>query len=326
MRDYKATIQELKDHSIAPLYGEFYDYESLPLEKEFKEFREFCQTYLDRSDLGFTIAPARFYYNTNTSENAVAYLKNEYGLVEIFKGAIFELNTFYISKQPLFKNETLACYEQVVQRGGIEASYFLFQYATLFFLYHEVGHLIQRSAGSTDNIEFAASKCSGDVVVEKHIREHDADWFAANQIAFHIEAFVRRCSLKNAAEQGELLSNISSLALASIYSHFIKWAKGYSAIYFQEKCHPHPSVRLCYIISYLLDALAANVPFKLNQGSILKQAIKISETLMMEPDGNIVESYSKELFGEIKNIEAYINKIRNDGESYPYLSRKVLIK
>ncbi len=326
MRDYKDTIRELKENGITPLFGDFYEYEDFPLEKEFSEFYKYCQEYLDRDDLGFKIAPARLFYNTNTGENAAAYLKNKYSLVEIFKGTIFELNTFYMGKKVLFQNEPLLKYEKVIQRGGIEAAYFLFQYASLFFHYHEVGHLIQRSIGSTDHTEFADEKCIGDKVVEKHIREHDADWFASNQLAFHIKDFAERCHPKNEKDFEGLLSDTTAMALAAVYTHFIKWAKGYSKIYYQETCHPHPSVRLSYIIIYLLEALTANIPFKLDQSSILKQAIKISEVLMMEPENNIIEKSSLELFEELKAVEDYINKIRIDAEPYPYLSRKVLIK
>jgi len=326
MRDYKDTIKELKENGITPLYGDFYEYEDFPLEKEFGEFYKYCQEYLDRDDLGFKIAPARLYYNTNTGENAVAYLKNKYSLVEIFKGTIFELNTFYMGKKTLFENEPLLKYEKAIQQGGIEGAYFLFQYASLFFHYHEVGHLIQRTIGSTDHTEFADEKCKGHKVVEKHVREHDADWFASNQLGFHIKDFAERCHPKNERDFAELLSEITAMALAAVYTHFIKWAKGYSKIYYQETCHPHPSVRLSYIIVYLLEALTDNIPFKLDQSSILKQAIKISEVLMMEPENNIIEKSSLELLGEIKKVEDYINKIRNDAEPYPYLSRKVLIK
>ncbi|MEP7374640.1 MAG: hypothetical protein ABI675_14695 [Chitinophagaceae bacterium] len=326
MRNYTETIKELKGKGINPLFGDFYEFDDFPLAKEFKEFYNYCQEYLDRDDLGFKIAPARFYYNTNTGENAVAYIKNGFSLVEIFKGTIFELHTFYTGKKPVFNTEPLSGYEKVTQRGGVDSSYFLFQYATLFFLYHEVGHLIQRSLGSTDLTEFAAEKCTGDEIVIKHIREHDADWFAAGQLAFHITDFAKRCEPKDEKEFESILSDITAMALAAIYTHFIRWAKGYSKIYYQEYCHPHPSVRLSYIIIYLLDTVAANISVKLDQNSVLKQAIKISEVLMMEPDNNIIEKYSIELFEEIKKVEDYINKIRNDAESYPYLSRKVLVK
>lgn len=326
MKDYKASIQELKENGITPLYGDYYEFEDFPLEKEFNEFYKYCQEYLERNDLGFRIAPARLYYNTHTGENGVAYRKGKYSLIEIFKGTVFELNAFYISKKALFESEPFLKYEKVIHLGGIDAAYFLFQYASLFFHYHEVGHLIQRSLGSTDHEEYAGEKCLGDKVVEKHIREHDADWFASNQLAFHIKDFAGRCHPVDEKDFKEVLSGIAAMALAAIYTHFIKWAKGYSKIYYQETCHPHPSVRLSYIIIYLLEALTANTPFKLDQNTILRQAIKISEALMMEPENNIIEKYSLELFREIKMVEAYINKIRNNAQSYPYLSKNVFIK
>ena len=209
MRDYKETIKELKGKGIKPLYGDFYEYEGFPLADEFKEFFKYCQEYLDRDDLGFKIAPARFYYNTNTNENGVAYIKDGYSLVEIFKGSVFELHTFYDGKKAHFDEEPLISYEKIIQRGGIGSSYFLFQYATLFFLYHEVGHLIQRSVGSTDHTEFAGSNCVGDEVVVKHMREHDADWFAANQLAFHIADFAKRCNPKDDGDFKNIVSDIT---------------------------------------------------------------------------------------------------------------------
>jgi hypothetical protein len=194
----------------------------------------------------------------------------------------------------------------------------------LYFLYHEVGHLIQRSAGSADYREFIAGKCEGNDVVVQHIREHDADWFAANQVAFHLKPFASKIAHKSKIELKIVLEEITSLALAGIYMYFIRRAKAYSKIYYQEYCHPHPSVRLSYMIIYLLNALSENTPVKLNKSAVLKNAILISEVLMKEPGRNIIEEYSVQLFEELSNVEAYINKIRKDSESYPYTSLKVL--
>jgi hypothetical protein len=326
MRNYKELLSELKAKGIKPLYGDFYEYEGFPLEKDFEEFYKYCQEYLDRDDLGFKIAPARFYYNTNTSENAVAYVKGEYFLVEIFKGAIFEQHTFFGGKQPLFANNPLREYEEIVAKAGIDASYFVFQFVTLFFLYHEVGHLIQRSVGSSDYTEFAAKDCVGDDIVEKHMREHDADWFASNQLAFHIKELAERCHPTDGDELASISAGLTSLALAGIYCHFIKWAKDYSTIYYQEHCHPHPSIRVMYIIKYLLDTMAVNLPFRLNDAQVLKNAIKISEALMMEPGNNIIKKYSLDLLSQMGKVEDYINKIRKDAETYRYLCHRVVAK
>jgi hypothetical protein len=195
----------------------------------------------------------------------------------------------------------------------------------IYFLYHEVGHLIQRSLGSADYKEFIDEKCEGDSIVEQHIREHDADWFSANQIALHIIPFAEKLNAANPGEEVTNLENITALALAGIYTYFIRRAKAYPKIYYQEHCHPHPSIRLSYMVIYLLDALSANIAFELNKTKILKNAILISEKLMIEPGGNIIEEYSKQLYESINEITAYINKIRNDSTDYPYTSLKVVL-
>lgn len=324
MRGYFEVIEELKGIGINALDGEFYDYRNLPLEKEFKLFYEYCQEYLDRDDLGFNIKPARFYYNTNTDVNGLAYSKNGYLLIEIYMGTIFGLEKFFDEKKEHFNSASLEKYRTIIEVDKITPSYFLFQYVTLYFLYHEVGHLIQRSAGSVDYKEFITTKCEGEDIVTQHIREHDADWFAANQIAFHLKPFASKISDSGKTELKVVLEEVTSLALAGIYMYFIRRAKAYPKIYYQEYCHPHPSVRLSYMIIYLLDALSENISFKLDQHSVLKNAILISEALMIEPDRNIIEEYSLQLQEEMDNVETYINKIRTNSESYPYTSLKVL--
>ena len=111
MRSYQDLIDELKDKNIHPLHGEFYMYQEFPLQEEFERFYNFCQQYLDRDDLGINIKPARFFFNTNKLKNALAYIKDEYSLIEIFKGVIFELHNFYKSKQTSFETEFLKTYE-----------------------------------------------------------------------------------------------------------------------------------------------------------------------------------------------------------------------
>lgn len=326
MRKYKDLIKELGEKGIKPIGGDFYDYEGFPLEEEFHRFYEYCQEYLDRNDLGFKIAPARFYYNTSTSENALAYVKNGYSLIEIFKGAIFQLHTFYSGKKNLFERDPLTGYEKMTQKAGVDSAYLIFQFVTLFFLYHEVGHLIQRIIGSKDYTEFVKADCTGDEVKERHMREHDADWFAAGQLAFHVVDFAKRSNPKDDKELVAIASDMTAMALAGVYTHFIRWSRDYAKVYYEEHCHPHPSVRLSYIIIYLLETMDANLPSRLDQKTILKNAIRISEVLMMEGEDNIIEKYSMELYAEMAKVEDYINQIRKNAESYQYLSRRVVAK
>lgn len=324
MRDYFLMLEELKKAGINALEGDFYNYKDLPLEKEFEAFYNYCQEYLDRDDLGFDIKPARFYYNTNTDVNGLAYAKNDYYLVEIYKGSIFGLHSFFDDKKDRFNEELLKPYRALVEKDGISPQYFLFQFVTLYFLYHEVGHLIQRNSGAADQKEFMDVECEGAATTIQHIKEHDADWFAANQIAFHIKDFVQKIAAKTDANIKYVVEDIASLALAGIYMYFIRRAKGHAKIYYNEKCHPHPSVRLSYTVLYLLDALSANLSVAINQRFVLTNAIRISEALMIEPERNIIKEYSMQLNEEIGKVESYINEIRANTENYSYTAINAL--
>ena len=324
MRDYFLMLEELKKADINALEGDFYNYTDLPLEKEFAAFYTYCQEYLDRDDLGFDIKPARFYYNTNTDVNGLAYAKNGYYLVEIYKGAIFGLHTFFNDKKDRFNEGLLKPYKELVEIDGISSQYFLFQFVTLYFLYHEVGHLIQRCSGAADQKEFMDLECEGTAITIQHVKEHDADWFAVNQIAFHIKAFVEKITAKLDAINNYVVEDVASLALAGIYMYFIRRAKGHAEIYYNEKCHPHPSVRLSYTVIYLLDALSVNLSVPINKRFVLTNAIRISEALMMEPERNIIEEYSMQLNEEISKVEAYINEIRGNSENYPHTAINAL--
>lgn len=112
--------------------------------------------------------------------------------------------------------------------------------------------------------------------------------------------------------------------MAAIYTYFIYQTDKDPIIYYQEKCHPHPSVRLSYMVVFILDNLQANIPYPINKNEILKKAIIISEILLKNEKQNIIEEYSKALMQQIQNVEDYIKKIIGDGGKYPYLCKYVL--
>ena len=167
-------------------------------------------------------------------------------------------------------------------------------------------------------------ECKGESVAFQHVKEHDADWFGANQIAFHIKAFVQKITPVANLKNSDLLKDIASLSLAGIYMYFINRSNASMDLYFEEKCHPHPFVRLCYITKYLLDALSENLPFSFDQQLVLTDAIKISELLMEEPNKNPVQEQSLKLLQSVQEIEEYIKKIRHNSEAYSFTTISVL--
>jgi len=327
LRTYKEMLEELIAKGIKPYDSVFYDfeeYDSGPLKKIFEDFYKYAQEYLDRKDLGFDIEPARIYYSSDTSLNALARRVKEYYLIEIFVGSIKWMHDFCMSKEDKFKDQSLAPFLRITQIKNVSPAFFLLQLMTIYFLYHEVGHLIQRSGEDADYVEFAAYQCTGDEVRIRHMRELDADWHSAYCLALAIKQFAEiKRKGKNIVDEG-LLSDIASLGLAAMYMYFIDGTDRNPKLYYEEKCHPHPAIRLAYMVTFILDNLQGNVSHKLNKKLILQNAIIISEILMKEDGKNVVKDYSEQLSENINEVEAYIHKIMENAESYKYLCKHIL--
>jgi hypothetical protein len=325
----KEVIDELADKGIKA-YGagsHFYDYsdtEESSLKKLFDEFFQFGQEYLDRDDLEFNVKPARLYYSTNTGLNALARKVNGYYLVEIYMGTIAWMETFYLSMDDKFNQDALKYYQQISQLRGVTPGKFLLQLATIYYFYHEVGHLIQRSGEDADYVEYIANECEGDDVPIRHMRELDADWNSAYCMALHLKQFAEVDSNEAHLIDPAILLEIAALGLAAIYMYFINRTDKNPSIYYQEKCHPHPSVRLSYMVVFVLDNLQANIAYPIDKNEILKKAIVISEILMKDRGTNIIEEYSIALGNELNQVEDYIKKIMGDTENYPYLCKHIL--
>jgi hypothetical protein len=131
--------------------------------------------------------------------------------------------------------------------------------------------------------------------------------------------FAEKQAGQNKTVDPKLLEEAAALALAAVYMFFIRLSKGRPIIYFREKCHPHPLVRLSYCIRFLLDNLAGNTAIQLNEEQILTKAIRISEYIMKETTTNIVKEYTLVLYPQLDSIQNYIREIIEDTKHYPQL-------
>lgn len=326
MPTYKEVIAELRLKSINAEYGEFYDFEGFPLDEEFQKFFTFGQGFLDRDDLGYSIKPARLYFNTDTRINGLAYKSKDHFLVELFKGTFYQLFDYYTSREDVFHQPQFKKYKDLMDKKDLSCSYILFQFVMLYIFYHEVAHLIQRTDDDPDYLEFVTGPVLGNSSKERHMREHDADWFAASQMAFHVVESVNTGTTENPVIDPDELATATELALAGIYLYYIRLAEGKPDLYFAEKSHPHPAVRISYLIIYLLETLPANVSAQIDQKAILTSAIRLAEALLIEPGKNIVEDFSVGILKRIDEIEAYIKEIRHNSEAYPHLALKKIKK
>jgi hypothetical protein len=323
MAGYKEVIAELEKKGIAPYFGDFFDPDGFLHEYFLKNFGEFAQEHLDRDDMDYDVRPARFYYNDLDSLNALARTVNGLGMIEVNMGAIHRLLRLYIPKEHLFEEADLIVYRQLAIAKDVSPSVFMFQMVSLFLFYHETGHLIQQKEegdGNDPYVEFLSENALPPEEVRiRHMREMDADWFAGQQMAFHIKKCAEDLSGEGRPLDLQMLRLVSSLALAAIYMYFVFSAFDHPGLYLEEHSHPHPLVRLSYMVSCLFQNIEGNVFGEIPQADILKEAIRISERLMLTPLRNIVRDYSIGLHGRLKEVEDYIKQIMNNSENYPFL-------
>lgn len=314
IRSYVPVVQELIGANIFPHQGTFFDYSNDPFRLDFKRLFDFAQELLDRKDLPFTFPNGRFIYNDQPQVNAFAYSENGFSIIEMFSGGVRRIHDLFDKTNILFDRDDLKKYKPLAAMFQVTPGYFLFNYVMLYFVYHETGHLVQRLQGSMNYEENLQGALKEENIKERHIREYDADWFAASHLG---------PTLVQVSNGSHNLEDLITLALAGIYIYFIKHAESLPEIYYEQKAHPHPSVRLSYMIVHILESIAANIRETLDEKSIVKEAIRISEQLLLTPDTNIIEKYSIQLYKEIGKVEEYIQKIRDNSNTYPYLSRKV---
>jgi len=336
MRTYNEVIQELRGMGLKPLDdgkiysgGDFFDYDGTPMEDLFGDFFSFGQEYLDAEDHPFNIRPARMYFSTYSSMNAAARPRLGFNLVEVFMGSIDFLRRLFIEKEQLFKlDDFMKGYGGLTEERGIEPGMLLFQFITIYIFYHEVGHLIQqtekkklKNAGKLEEpddnyIEFLDDDVKAARSKDRHMLELDADWFAATGMAPHIIKFSKETFKKGVIDCQEL-EDVASLMLSAIYSYQVTRMNRYKKIYYQEHDHPHPSVRVAYLVKFILDQCSLtlkeeDVIIAFDERRVLENAIKISEVLLKEASENVVEKYSLEMYERLRDIEKYINAIIGD--------------
>lgn len=320
MKTYPEVLKELKEANIRPLDGtEFYDFTDLPYEKLFIKFFEFGQTYLERNDLGFKISPALLYFNTSTAINAAARPINNYKLIEIYKGAIIGMYKIFDSFKVFFTNDKFSQLNNILYKRNSSPSFYMFQMCALYFFYHEVGHLIQGrdNIDEANFIEFIHDNNLTDSEISiRHMREFDADWFATQALANHTLLFDRE---NNKTENSTTLIDIAGLTLSAVFIFHVMQSPQNSNIYYKAHSHPHPSVRLSYMLTFMLEGMNKNVSYDLDLKGIFRKTINICNELLESRGEGFMLDYSKALLDNSKEISSYVNAIISDMKTYPAL-------
>lgn len=309
--DYQQEAAYAIKHNIAK-YGDIFDFEGTPSEKQYKVLYLFCRENLDIHCRRKSISHSSFLYSNDFSINAKARKKNNQNVILINIGLIqncideylynHALNDFIISKEPY-----------LADRFDSSLSYLAFQITTQFTYYHELAHLFQFSNISKEQ-EFQERGSDDKFDIIKHKLEINADTYSSICIATHIHQYINNTFGDNINQ--EFASKTITILGACLLEYIMNFTSEYN-LYFEEYSHPHPLIRLLNIILNITNHFSQIPMLKekgimLNANSLFRSIIDFHKDL---EDDNIFKSgFSNIISQYIMNIEkivSYTSKIIN---------------
>lgn len=321
------NIQELE--SMALIYTS-YDYTENDPYGLAEQYFQFCQQNLTE-ERDYQIQPARFLMINKASVNAWATRRYDFYVVGIHMGTLTNLHMFFTKRKALFDELFFVEFSQLRDILDVEIDILLFQAATQFTFYHEKAHLIQYS--SVDSVTLSNDIVETDEVYAinsgkdapynqvKHIKEYDADLYGAYYICLHLLEYWKNFDTINRTQANlELLLTIGT---GAVFTYFIFLLRKHPEIYYDASDHPHPLIRILYIINMFLQTAEKNMlnGFDVKPESILNRTFRLTQALFTFGGGeDIVKLFSDVFLKEKEKIEAYINEVLiAECHKYPYL-------
>ena len=259
-------------------------------------------------------------YGSDVQVNASAGKQHGHYLIEMNVGLVKKMYGHFYDHNKAFKVDSYLSetYNQLVPEDT-PPDFLMYQISIQFTFYHELAHLVQDSKLLSFRLTENLISADNEFELLDHLTEFDSDLHATNLICFHIIEFWRK--LKPELINSGSISKLLSLYAATIFSYFtFLEGNGYD-LYFAEYSHPHPIIR----ISYILDAMVAIAELnlkgeKIDQRAILEEAFNILERMAeANKQANPVARF-KNIFGiKHQEIAGYVDHLITASEKIPFL-------
>lgn len=320
--NYSDIIEELKANAQVPS-GDIFEYDFSEIKEIYQRYFQFCQENLTEECSDFEIQPAKFYYRSEYGINARAGLQNGYFIIGVNMQTIHSLYDLFYEKNDIFETDPflLENYKKLTDKFDVPVGHLMFQLATLFTFYHERAHLIQKSDLLSTTLFEQPTPIDGQAFsIERHVIELDADLDAAHKICFHLIEYFKK--LETDDKTSENLQKILSLGVASVFSYFLLYYKDDVKVYYKKYTHPHPLVRISYIVDCFVRVAEINLPgdFKIDLGKTIRDGFAIADIFYNSVlNIELVEGFAAQFMNESKNVEEYVNELLGTGEGMAYL-------
>jgi len=325
---YKQVVQEIVALAGIP-ESDTFDFSKNDPYGVVESYFQFCQLDLTTKNEAYDIQPARIYIRANMEVNAAAKKCNDYYIMRVNFGTILSMFRLYTDRREVFNGEQLSDFKHLHEQLDASLDYLLFQVSTQFTYYHEKGHLIQASPINEIWLQESYVELTPEqepFSLQRHLYEFDADLHASTLIGFHLLQYWRKQSAE--LQTDENLNLIISLGTAAVLSYFIFLQQKYLKIYYEASTHPHPLIRISYILDNLVKAVEGNLNRKiLNSNIITANAFRITDALFNVSGDQWVRNFGTLFLQERDRIKQYIQGVLwENAQAVPELTIHRLFK
>lgn len=249
--EYKQTVEYATNLEIIRNEDVFI-YEDLPNEKFYEELYSFCSENLEIQCVDGFLSKYIFIYCNYYSKNAKAGIKKEHNVILVYMGLMNVCFEKFLYNEGL-NDYTKDKWGKIVNSFNTPVSHLAFQINTHFTYYHELAHLFQMNGIGTE-IGFQERGTDSAYDIIQHKLEINADTYAAISIATQIQQYIETCF--NEIDQ-DVVTNIVTIFSTCLLEHIVCFSDGFE-LYYDDKSHPHPVIRMFNIILNIIFHLSGN--------------------------------------------------------------------
>ena len=317
-----------KDENENKLYqkSDIFDFKSLPKSDPLLIYTSFIYNQLYNKDERLRINKENFelFLLRNNDGNAFAAFDDKHYIIGIHLPLLEQmekgvrdcvLNLPSSSTSVFSKNNSVPNVESLT-----------FRFISFFIFFHEYAHLIQHQNSDKayhlkkfenyrDNYKTSYSEPS-------HLMEIDADLFAAQWLSiFILENWISfPASLKEIIP----IQIILALGSASIFLLFFELNnRGWPSMYFFDYKHPHPTIRMTYIIDLIVRFTIERLPQEASHEFLMNQSLETARQLLNSENKDAFRGYQEHCSKGKNEIHEYINKLGAARKNYPFLIKNL---
>jgi len=287
-----------------------FDYSNADPMNLVENYFQFCQQNLSEECEEYNLQDARIYIRQLLEVNARAGRPNGHPVISVNFGTLPALFRLFTNHDNVFEQELFAEYAELNAASELPLDIISFQVCTQFTYYHELAHLIQFTPQPQNWIEEAYHQVDdADLPFDliRHVHEFDADLHGSSFMVNHLIHYWKK--LPEAGRSAQNLELVLSMGMAGVFSYFIFLLQRYQKMYYAASTHPHPLVRISYILDNAVRHAEINLPdgAQLDSGAILQRAFRISDSLFKMIGQNLVEPFTELFMQEANEIINYVN-------------------